>query len=496
MPANRYPRVLFVCAELYPLAKTGGLADACAALPRALACEGIDVRLMLPAYPSALAAAEGPRAVLQLADGGRILRAHVPDSRLPIYLFDQPDLFDRPGGLYQDADRQDWPDNHRRFAAFCRAATMLALHGDGAGWAPDLVHAHDWHAALVPALLALQDRPRPPSVLTIHNLAYQGNFPLHEAAEAGVPAALLRTEVAEFYGQFCFLKAGISTAERLTTVSPTYAREILTPEYGAGLDGVLRTRAKDLVGILNGVDPDVWNPASDAHVPYHYTAQDLGGKRACKAALQLELGLEAAPDMPLVCFANRLTHQKMADAVLELLPALAARNIQFALHGEGDRALESAFAAAAGQSPHVALRVGYREDLAHRLTAGADISLVPSRFEPCGLTALYAMHYGTLPVYRPVGGLADSVVDAGDAQEPPSDATGFSFAEPSAAELLAGLDRACVRFASQHAWQRMQRTAMQRDFSWDMAARRYLELYCALMPSFGFDDMTPERRAA
>jgi starch synthase len=496
MRASGYPRVLFVCAELYPLAKTGGLADACAALPRALAREGIDVRLMLPAYPSALADAEGPRVVLQLADGGRVLRARVPDSRLPIYLFDQPDLFNRPGGLYQDADRQDWPDNHRRFAAFCGAATVLALHGDSAGWVPDLVHAHDWHAALVPALLALQDPPRPPSVLTIHNLAYQGNFPLHEAAEAGAPAALLRTEVAEFFGRFCFLKAGISTADRLTTVSPTYAREILTPEHGAGLDGVLRTRAKDLVGILNGVDSEVWNPASDAHLPYRYTAQDLRGKRACKAALQLELGLAAAPDMPLVCFANRLTQQKTADVVLELLPALAARNIQFALHGEGDRTLESGFAAAVGQCPHVALRVGYREELAHRLTAGADISLIPSRFEPCGLTALYAMHYGTLPVYRPVGGLADSAVDAGDAKEPQSDATGFSFAEANVAGLLAGLDRACDRFANQHAWQRMQRTAMQRDFSWDTAARRYVELYRELLPGLGFDEPMPQRRAA
>ena len=242
MRTNEYPRLLFVCAEFYPLAKTGGLADVCAALPRALAREGIDARVMLPAYPSVLDSVEDAREVLRLPDGGRVLQARAPDNLLPLYLFDQPDLFRRPGGPYQDPERRDWPDNHRRYAAFPRAATVLALHGDATGWMPDLVHAHDWHAALVPALLALHDRPRPPVVLTIHNLAYQGHFPLVAAAEADLPAALLGTGVAEFYGQFSFLKAGISTADRLTTVSPTYAREILTPEHGAGLDGVLRTQ--------------------------------------------------------------------------------------------------------------------------------------------------------------------------------------------------------------------------------------------------------------
>jgi starch synthase len=496
MWTNDYPRLLFVCAEFYPLAKTGGLADVCAALPRALAREGIDVRVMLPAYPSVQAGVEGVREVPRLPDGGKVSRARTPDDHLPIYLFDQPDLFRRPGGPYQDPDRRDWPDNHLRYAAFCRAATMLAMYGDSEGWVPDLVHAHDWHTALVPALLALHDRPRPPSVLTIHNLAYQGNFPLCAAAEAGLPAALLRTGVAEFYGQFSFLKAGISTADRLTTVSPTYAREILTPEHGAGLDGVLRTRAKDLVGIMNGVDADVWNPESDPYLSAHYTARDLSGKITCKAALQHELGLDASPDTPLVCFVNRLTHQKMADAVLELLPAMAGRGIQFVLHGEGDPALESAFAAQAGQSPRVVLRVGYQEDLAHRLTAGADISLIPSRFEPCGLTALYAMRYGALPVSRPVGGLADSVVDAGDAADPGGDATGFSFAGESASGLLAGLDRARARFANRDAWERIQRTAMERDFGWPIAARRYLALYDELVPGIGFDGAAAAERPA
>jgi starch synthase len=496
MRTNEYPRLLFVCAEFYPLAKTGGLADVCAALPRALARQGIDARVMLPAYPSVLESVEDARVVLLLPDGGKVLLARAPDNQLPIYLFDQPELFRRPGGPYQDPERRDWPDNHRRYAAFCRAATVLALYGDATGWAPHVVHAHDWHAALVPALLALHERPRPPVVLTIHNLAYQGNFPSGAAAEAELPAELLGTGVAEFYGQFSFLKAGISTADRLTTVSPTYAREILTPEHGAGLDGVLRTRAADLVGIMNGVDAEVWNPECDPYLASHYTARDLSGKLACKAALQQELGLEQSPDAPLICFVNRLTHQKMAEAVLELLPAMAGRGIQFVLHGQGDPDLENAFAAQSGQSPQVVLRVGYQEDFAHRLTAGADISLVPSRFEPCGLTALYAMRYGALPVSRPVGGLADSVVDAGDGTEPSGDATGFSFVGEGASGLLAGLDRARARFASREAWRRMQRTAMRRDFSWQTSARHYLALYDEVMPGVGFGAPQAERNAA
>jgi starch synthase len=487
---NNSFRILFVCAEVFPIVKTGGLADVCAALSQSLARKDIDIRLILPGYPALLDSIRNDIEIIRLNSGGRILRGHLPDRYLPIYLFDYPDLFRRTGGPYQDADGCDWSDNHRRFAAFCDAATTLALHGDDQGWRPDVVHAHDWHAALVPALLSLQQQPRPASVLTIHNLAYQGNFTLDAAAGAGLPEELLHGSAAEFFGQFSFLKAGISTADRLTTVSPTYAREILTPEYGAGLDGVLRTRAKDLVGIMNGVDLDVWSPATDPLLSHRYSARNLSGKHACKAALQHELGLEPAPDVPLVGFVNRLTHQKMADVVLEALPVLAERGMQFVLHGEGEHALESEFAAACGRFATIALRVGYHEDMAHRVIAGADIFLMPSRFEPCGLTALYAMGYGALPVCRKVGGLCDSVVDAGDGAEPVTDATGFSFAEESAAGILASLDRACARFVQQDSWRGIQRTAMERDFGWDTAAERYLALYDELAPGIGFHPHT------
>lgn len=490
------PRILFPCAEFFPVAKTGGLADACAGLAAALADSGLDVRLLLPGYPAVLAAAPGAREVRALADGGRVLLGHLAGTGLPLYVFDHPALFDRAGGPYQDTARRDWPDNHIRFAAFSRAAAQLARDGDVAGWAPDLVHVHDWHTALVPALLDAAAEPHPPCMLTIHNLAYQGNFPLAAAAEAGLPDALAGTEGAEFFGRFSFLKAGLRYADRLTTVSPSYAREILTPAHGAGMDGVLRTRVADLFGILNGVDTAIWNPAIDTHLCHAYSARDPGGKAACKSALQMELGLEADPDIPLVVFVNRLTHQKMADVVLQILPALAERDVQFVLHGEGEPALEAAFAAYDGSSARTSIRVGYEEALAHRLFAGADISLVPSRFEPCGLTAMYSMLYGALPVCRAVGGLLDTIVDAGSPSSPLRGANGFSFVEDNATDLLAGIDRACAVFAREPNWRDMQRNAMSRDFSWATAARKYRDLYAALRPDLDFTRPAAVRCAA
>ena len=474
------PRLLFVCAEAFPLAKTGGLADVCAALPMALARTGMDVRLMLPGYCCALDAALVKSELRTFADGARLVLAQMPDTGLPVYLYDRPDLFARPGGLYQDATRRDWSDNHVRFGAFCVAAADLAREGDGAGWRPQLVHAHDWHTALVPALLSLTPA-RVPSVLTIHNLAFQGNFSSEAGSAIGLPALLCNSQAAEFYGQFSFLKLGITHADRLTTVSPTYAREILTPEHGAGMDGLLRSRAEHLVGILNGVCSEVWNPATDAHLPNRYTHDDISGKSACKAAVQQELGLDPSEERPLICFLNRLTHQKMADVVLSAMPAFAQAGFQFAVHGSGDRDFEQAFADAAHRTPGAVVRIGYEEGLAHRLNAGADISLTPSRFEPCGLTTMYAMRYGALPLTRPVGGLADTVVDATGTIDGDG-ATGFTFRDPDAAGLLSALDRAAAQFRDRVAWRRMQHTAMTRDFGWDLSARRYTQIYASLLP--------------
>jgi len=476
-------RALFATGELFPLAKTGGLADASAALPAALAGLGMDIRPILPGYGSALDVARAKRTLGPLPGGGTLLLGRTPDTGLPVYLLDWPDLFRRPGGPYQDRARRDWPDNLRRFAAFCAAAAHVALHGDGGSWRPDVVHANDWHTGLLPASLALHAGRRPRSVFTIHNLAFQGNFPLDAAGAMGLPEALLSPEGAEFYGQFSCLKAGIRYADRLTTVSPTYAREILTQEYGCGLDGLLRARAGDLVGILNGIDTVLWNPAGDPALPTRYDAEDLAGKRDAKAAVQRELGLDPAPDVPLVVGVNRLTQQKMADVVLAALPALLDQGVQVVLHGEGDPALEAAWrAAATGRTRRLAVRIGYREALAHRLLAAADIALTPSRFEPCGLTTMYAMRYGALPVTRPVGGLADTVRDIDTAQPERTTGTGFFFAAPTSAALAACVARAATLFRDRPAWRRCQRNAMQRDFGWEPSARRYLALYRALVP--------------
>jgi starch synthase len=476
-PGHRL-RVLFVASELFPLAKTGGLGDACAALPASLERLGADVRAMLPGYVSALDAACDKRTVARLADGACLLLARTPDTGLPVYLLDWPELFRRPGGPYQDSGKQDWPDNLRRFASFCAVAAQVARSGDGSGWQPDLVHAHDWHTGLLPAVLALHPGPRPASLFTIHNLAFQGNFPLDAARAQGLPEALLTPDGAEFYGQFSCLKAGIRYADRLTTVSPTYAREILTPAFGAGLDGLLRTRAGDLVGILNGIDTLLWNPAADASLPVRFDVDHLAGKQADKAALREELGLDPDADGPLVVGVNRLTHQKMADVILQALPALLDQGAQVALHGQGDPELEAALlAAAAGRAARCAVRIGYEEPLAHRLNGAADIALTPSRFEPCGLTTMYAMRYGALPVTRAVGGLADSVTDIATAHPDRACGTGFAFSDPTPEALADCLRRAGTLFRDPVAWRRCQRAAMQRDFGWEMSARRYLALY-------------------
>ncbi len=483
-PSVHRLRVLFATSELFPLAKTGGLGDVCAALPVALAALGVDIRAILPGYVSALDTARGKRTLSRLPSGGTLLLARTPDTGLPVYLLDWPELFRRPGGPYQDQDKRDWPDNLRRFAAFSAAAAALAEQGDTAGWRPELVHANDWHTGLLPAFLALRHGPRSPSLFTIHNLAYQGNFPLDAARALSLPEALLTPDGAEFYGRFSCLKAGLRYADRLTTVSPTYAREILTPAFGAGMEGLLRARAADLTGILNGIDTDIWNPAADPALPVPFDADHLAGKRAAKAALRQELGLDPTADGPLVVGVNRLTEQKMADVVLAALPALLDMGAQVVLHGEGDPGLEAAFRAAAiGRADRLAVQIGYQETLAHRLNAAADLALTPSRFEPCGLTTMYAMRYGALPVTRKVGGLADTVTDIDSTQTGRREGTGFTFDDPTAAALAGCLRRAGHRFRDPVAWRRAQRAAMGRDFGWEVSARRYLALYDDLVVS-------------
>ncbi len=481
-------RVLHVAAELYPWVKTGGLGDVVAALPPALLTQGIDARLCLPGFPAFLDAFHLTDAVrLATPFAGervRVALATLPGSKIAAYLVDHPPFYDRPGSPYGGPDGRDWPDNHRRFALLSWVAAALGQGADP-NWRPDIVHAHDWHAGLVPAYLKAgnaQGNETPASVFTVHNLAFQGFFTPGIFPELSLPGSFYAVDGVEFYGGLSFLKAGLFYADRLTTVSPTYASEIQTPEFGDGLDGLLRLRADALTGILNGVDPRYWDPEHDDAIPEPYGIENAeAGKAAAKAALRrrLHLGDGAGPVFGVV---SRLTPQKGLDLLLATLPDLAAGGGQLALLGSGDRDLESGFTeAAAAQHGTVGVEIGYDEALARLIVAGADCMVVPSRFEPCGLTQLYALRYGTLPLVRRTGGLADTVVDATPARLRDKTATGFMFETATAEALGATLDWATALYANRPSWRQMMREGMTRDFSWAQSAQRYVELYRELV---------------
>jgi starch synthase len=483
-------RVLYITTELYPWVKSGGMGDVAAALPPALSAQGIDIRLLLPGYPGFLDAFRGITDVVRLttpfaAGRVRVGLAQLPGTQHLAYLVDEPILYDRPGSPYASPDGSDWPDNHRRFGLFGWVAASLA-RGTDRTWRPDILHCHDWHAGLAPAYLAAEppSEGRVPTVFTIHNLAYRGLFPAALFPDLALPSGFFSIDGVEFFGMVSFLKAGIFYADCLTTVSPTYAHEIQTPAFGWGLDGLLRSRAGALTGILNGVDPKIWDPGHDMHLPRAYGIADAGiGKRAAKTALQSRLGLDPIEDAPLFGAVSRLTSQKGLDLVLAGVPELVAAGCQLALLGAGDADLERAFEVAAAQySGRVAVEIGYDEDLAHLIIGGADVILVPSRFEPCGLTQLYALRYASPPLVRRVGGLADTVVDADAASLAEGNATGFAFDEDSPPALMAVARRAIDLFRQRQVWQRMMRQAMTRDFSWEAAARQYVALYRTLRP--------------
>ena len=484
-------RVLYITAELYPWVKSGGLGDVAGALPPALIAEGIDVRLLLPGFRGFLDAFPGITDVVRLAtpyaaERVRVGLARLPDSGSPAYLVDHPAFYDRPGNPYASPDGSDWPDNHRRFGLLGWVASELARGAD-AGWRPDVLHGHDWHAGLAPAYLAARPPPEGhiPTVFTIHNLAYRGPFPGAVFPELALPPEFFSIDGVEFFGMVSFIKAGLFYSDRLTTVSPTHAREIQTPAFGWGLDGLLRARASVLTGILNGVDMKVWDPRHDAVLPRSYGERDATvGKRAAKAALQKRLGLEPAERLPLFGAVSRLTPQKGLDLVLAALPDLVTGGCQLALLGSGDSDLEQAFTATAdGYRGRVGVAIGYDEGLAHLIYAGSDVILVPSRFEPCGLTQLYALRYGALPLVRRVGGLADTVVDATATNLSEGIATGFAFDDDSPAALMSAIRRVTALFPERKIWRGMMRRAMTRDFSWAVAARQYSAIYRTVRPN-------------
>ncbi len=520
------PKVLYVCSEVYPLLKTGGLADVSAGLPPALAAAGAEVRLLLPAFPSVVAGVTpdgaplpvpagdsaglppglGPRAdTAQGAVGSFagppperpqplegpgqarvgepavwLQRGRITATGLSVWLLHAPGLYQRPGNPYVDPAGRPWPDAAEQFAWVGWAAALLATGLDH-GWQPDVVHGHDWHAGLAFAYLHElgTDRTRKPAtVFTIHNLAYQGVFPADARARLGLPDALFRVNGIEYHGQISFMKAGLKYADALTTVSPTYAREITDPEQGCGLDGVLRQRQAVLHGILNGVDDGVWNPATDPQVSPGYDAGHLGGKAQAKARLQQEMRLKAQPGALLFCVVSRLTEQKGLHLLPGVVHDLVQRGGQLVVLGTGDAGIVAALQACAAQHPgQVAVHIGYDEALSHRVIAGADVIMVPSRFEPCGLTQLYGLRYGTLPLVRAVGGLADTVTDCSLENLDDGSASGFVFHDLDARGLLTAIRRAFALYRRPADWQAVQRQAMGLRFDWARAARTYLQVY-------------------
>lgn len=455
-------------------------------LPAALRDTGVDVRVMLPAYRSVSSAVEWPADWLCLGDPlgagqTRIGLTAAADGLPPLWLVDCPALFDRDGGPYLDPDGTVWPDNHLRFALLARVAAMVCDAGALIGWQPDILHAHDWHAGLTAAYLALRAGNRPATLFTIHNLSYAGNFPRGCLEEVGLPPESFNPEGVEFHGQLSFMKAGLRYSDHITTVSNTYAREILTDEGGQGFGGLLRSRQDHLTGILNGIDNQTWNPAGDTLIAKNYDAERLKHKTRNKTALLGELGL-AENGAPLFGVISRLTEHKGLDLVLDALPGILKLGAKIVVLGSGDRKIEQAFQLAARTCPdRFSLRLAYDEDLAHRIQAGADFLLVPSRFEPCGLTQLYALRYGTLPVVRRTGGLADTVVDiASDKQ-----GTGFVFAEADADALLTAVRRAIEVYGKVRKWRSVQRQAMKQDFGWGVSASLYRTLYQDLIAHRG-----------
>ena len=471
-------RILFVGSELFPYVKTGGLGDVMAALPRALRGQGADVRVLLPAYPALRDAVTHQGVALTLPElmgGGpaRLLKVEAPG--LPLYLQDQPAFFDRPGGPYGHPD-----DLAQRFAALCWAAAELGRRGDADGWRPDVLHGHDWPAGLMPAYVAYGDGPRPITVMTIHNIAFQGRFSSALLDALWLPRHAFTPEGIEFHGDIGYLKAGLQLADLITTVSPTYAREI-QQAGGHGLEGLLAHRRDRLQGILNGVDHGVWNPARDPHLVSRYDLKHPSRRGPNRPDFQRRMGLAEDPTAPLFAAVSRLDPLKGLDLVLDNVDHLVAQGAQLAVLGTGDPHAEAAFRQAAQRHPgRVAVFIGYDEALAHRVFAAADVFLVPSRQEPCGLTQLYAQAYGALPLVRRTGGLADTVVGATPDTLADGTATGFQFEAATGWALGEAINAALALYSDAPAWRQVQRRGMAMDFSWEGPAQAYLELYSTL----------------
>ena len=474
-------RILFVSSEVHPLMKTGGLGDVSGALPIALKNMRRDVRIIMPGYRETMKKAGQSNLVAIEVNSTpptvRLWETKLPGSHVKVLLVDSPEHFDRSGHPYVGPDGTDWPDNADRFAVFARAVAAVACDKAGLDWQPDIVHCNDWQTGLVPALLA-REETRPATVFTIHNLAYQGLFSRQTFQRLDLPDELWALDAMEFYGRFSYIKGGLIYADMLSTVSPTYATEIRTPQFGCGLEGLLQSRKERLTGILNGVDYNVWDPANDTLIPQRYDPGTLHKKSHNKIRLLKRFGLPVTEKVPVIGFVGRLVEQKGVDLLLEILPPLFDEDIRLVLLGSGDARYEKALLKATKIFPdRLGVHIGYDEELAHEIEAGADMFVMPSRFEPCGLNQIYSLRYGTVPIVHQTGGLADTVMDTTEDRIADGSATGFVFDKPKPDALLGAITRAVKQYKLPKEWKKLARNGMHKDFSWKRSAIQYLALY-------------------
>ncbi len=486
-------RILFVSPEAYPLIKTGGLGDVSGSLPAALRALGADVRLLIPGYSAVLnnllnseqiATIDG----LPLVGSVTLIQGEMPDTGVPVLAISSPSLYQRSGGPYVDASGREWEDNPLRFGILSRIAALLSCSDTPlANWIPDVVHCNDWQSGLTPAFMHFMGAGRTEfrqakTMLSIHNLLFQGNYSVDWIGRLGLPPSSYHINGVEYYGQLSFLKAGVFYADVLTTVSPTYAKEIQTEAHGFGMHGLLADREHELHGILNGIDTQEWDPAKDPYLSKNYDGKHLAGKKAVKKALQDRLGLDADVEAPLLGMVSRLTNQKGLDMFLSVAESLLLQRCQIAVLGNGEAALEQSFADLALRHPQqVSATIGYNEPLSHQIMAGADIFIMPSRFEPCGLNQLYGLRYGTPPVVTRTGGLADSVQDSNKDSLKNGAATGFLMDSIEPHQLLLSIERALAYYRKPKIWRKIQRNGMQLDLSWTHSAKAYLDIYSSLI---------------
>jgi len=482
-------RVLFATSEVFPLIKTGGLADVSGSLPSALQHLGVDIRILVPGYTAVLNALTDLHHLAHLTHlpvigHAELLLGTIQETQVKVIVIKAAGIYERAGGPYADANGLEWLDNPVRFGVLSKVAAILGgPNSPLTDWQPNIVHCNDWQTGLTPAYMKLVEHAQAKSVISLHNMAFQGCYAPSWLPTLGLPSTHFTLEGLEYHGQLSFLKAGIFYADRITTVSPSYAKEIQTPAFGFGLEGLLSKRSSELKGILNGIETKEWNPKTDPHLVKNYSATQLAGKKQVKAALQERLGLEIDADAPLLGVVSRLTHQKGLDMLAPIVPQLLEAGCQLALLGGGESELENAFRhLARNHLGRVSVNIGYNEPLSHQIMAGSDMFIMPSRFEPCGLNQLYGLAYGTPPIVNATGGLADSVIDTNIITYKNKTANGFIMSEPSSASLLHCIKQALnVYQHDAEAWRQIQKNGMSQNLSWDKSALEYLAEYQKLL---------------